>query len=412
MRNPDWEDYRFEYSSLKFVQRADGRALELGRGATGVVKKVRARARVGLEFGRPCTCLTDCGHARSHAPQVVVDGVQTFAAKIVELPGPTAQRLFLKEVALLFRLRHKNVVAFTGVCTHEDTGILLMEVRVGGPARAGAPPRAWLTRAPPLPSPPPPSHAPTQYCEGRDLFSALHGSNNGESFRWSNRGKRILLDVARGLHYLHNLVHVVHMDLKSGACVRGWLAGCADGGTKRGGARACAPRCAVDTRALARSHAGNVLLTREGAAKISDVGFSKIYRHSQQQLSIDPDRAGTWAYMVRWRERGGGGGGGVTAAWRRPPWAPHVAHDHAIPPPWVVQAPEVMTGASCTEKVDIYSFGVLLWEVVTGEQRGSVCGGGACARWGRANARAFAPPPPHTHARAQATPHSAATCAR
>ena len=196
MRNPDWEDYRFEYSSLKFVQRADGRALELGRGATGVVKKVRARARVGLEFGRPCTCLTDCGHARSHAPQVVVDGVQTFAAKIVELPGPTAQRLFLKEVALLFRLRHKNVVAFTGVCTHEDTGILLMEVRVGGPARAGAPPRAWLTRAPPLPSPPPPPMHPPSTARGATssprstaaiMASRSGGRTAGSGFCWTWR---------------------------------------------------------------------------------------------------------------------------------------------------------------------------------------------------------------------------------
>jgi serine/threonine protein kinase len=31
-------------------------------------------------------------------------------------------------------------------------------------------------------------------------------------------------------------------------------------------------------------------------------------------------------------------------------------------------APEVLSGKRCTEKVDLYSFGVVIWEVCTGEQ--------------------------------------------
>jgi serine/threonine protein kinase len=39
---------------------------------------------------------------------------------------------------------------------------------------------------------------------------------------------------------------------------------------------------------------------------------------------------------------------------------------------FVWSAPEVLMGAKCSHKVDIYSFGVILWELITGEspQRG------------------------------------------
>ena len=49
------------------------------------------------------------------------------------------------------------------------------------------------------------------------------------------RGRRIALDIARGLHHLHHK-RIIHFDLKS----------------------------------------ANVLLTREGTAKVSDVGFANI----------------------------------------------------------------------------------------------------------------------------------------
>ncbi|KAK9830820.1 hypothetical protein WJX74_008589 [Apatococcus lobatus] len=67
----------------------------------------------------------------------------------------------------------------------------------------------------------------------------------------------------------------------------------------------------------------NILL-RQGTAKIADVGFAKILSqsvHSQQVIG------GTWA------------------------WA----------------APEVLLGRHSTTQADIYSFGVVMWELVTGE---------------------------------------------
>lgn len=53
--------------------------------------------------------------------------------------------------------------------------------------------------------------------------------------RWDCCGRNIALDVARGLHFLHNH-QVVHFDLKS----------------------------------------HNILLSREGTAKITDVGLARI----------------------------------------------------------------------------------------------------------------------------------------
>ncbi|KFM23989.1 Putative serine/threonine-protein kinase/receptor R831 [Auxenochlorella protothecoides] len=68
----------------------------------------------------------------------------------------------------------------------------------------------------------------------------------------------------------------------------------------------------------------NILLSRLGTAKIADVGFARVLQKSY--LSVLS--------------------GLGTLAW---------------------SAPEVLAGRRCTEKADIYSYGVLLWEIVTGE---------------------------------------------
>ncbi|KAK9830808.1 hypothetical protein WJX74_008176 [Apatococcus lobatus] len=67
----------------------------------------------------------------------------------------------------------------------------------------------------------------------------------------------------------------------------------------------------------------NILL-RQGVAKIADVGFAKILSQSAHSQLV----GGTWA------------------------WA----------------APEVLLGKQSTTQADIYSFGVVIWELVTGEQ--------------------------------------------
>ena len=52
----------------------------------------------------------------------------------------------------------------------------------------------------------------------------------------------------------------------------------------------------------------------------------------------------------------------------------YVSSLHAAVGTFAWAAPELLLNIRCDEKVDIYSFGVLLWEVVTGERptRGSM----------------------------------------
>jgi serine/threonine protein kinase len=133
-----------------------------------------------------------------------------------------------------------------------------------------------------------------EYCAGRDLRAAL-GLTAADSterlFGWHRRGRRVVLEVAKALNFLHAR-GVVHMDVKS----------------------------------------NNVLLTSGGTAKLADVGLARL--QTGTYLS-DVPLIGTFA--------------------------------------WV--APEVlMGGQGCTSAVDIFSLGVVMWEVITGErpQRGSL----------------------------------------
>ena len=53
-----------------------------------------------------------------------------------------------------------------------------------------------------------------EYCEGRDLHAALDVLARGSQdrlFGWYRRGKRIAVEVARAINYLHskNVIHLV-----------------------------------------------------------------------------------------------------------------------------------------------------------------------------------------------------------
>jgi hypothetical protein len=120
----------------------------------------------------------------------------------------------------------------------------------------------------------------TEYMEGGNLARNLAVGKVG----WYKRGKGIAIEVARGLVYLHSR-RIVHMDIKS----------------------------------------ANILLSREGHAKIADVGMAKVIAKEFSAVS----------------------GNYGTLAW---------------------SAPEMLLGTRCTDKADIYGFGVVLWEICSQQQ--------------------------------------------
>eukprot|EP00884_Botryococcus_braunii_P015478 jgi/Botrbrau1/2613/Bobra.145_1s0034.2 len=122
----------------------------------------------------------------------------------------------------------------------------------------------------------------TEFLPRGDLWRAL-SNDTKHVFSWYNRGRQVALDIVRGLQYMHSK-KVMHLDLKS----------------------------------------ANILLARDGGAKIADVGLAKILTRDNTHVSME----GTFD------------------------WA----------------APEVLAGAQVSEKCDIFSLGVVLWEIVTGER--------------------------------------------
>ena len=87
---------------------------------------------------------------------------------------------FRKEVTIMQRLRHPNIVQFIGACTQ--------------------PPDLCIV---------------TQFIPRGSLFKILHRSNSGVHLDY-RRKLRMALDVARGMNYLHSCrPPIIHRDLKS-----------------------------------------------------------------------------------------------------------------------------------------------------------------------------------------------------
>ncbi|KAL4421913.1 hypothetical protein ABPG77_005197 [Micractinium sp. CCAP 211/92] len=173
-------------------------------------------------------------------------GVQPVAVKVIPTRGDPHSPAVLgearREIAILRACRDVNIVQFVG-------------------AHLG-PEETWLV---------------TEYLEGGDLMRNIAAGR----VSWYRRGKKIALDVARGLVFLHSR-RIAHFDVKS----------------------------------------PNVLLARDGTAKIADVGMAKVLNRDYVTGVVS------------------------TLAW---------------------SAPEMLWGAKCTEKADIYSFGIVLWEICSGE---------------------------------------------
>ena len=139
-------------------------------------------------------------------------------------------------------LRHPNVVMFMGACTKFPNLAIVLE-----------------------------------YCANKSLWSVLQ--NEKIPLNWEDK-KRLSLEIARGINYLHcSPTPVIHRDLKS----------------------------------------LNILIDESYRAKIGDFGWTRLKGEKMTK------KIGTFQWM----------------------------------------APEVITGDKYTEKADVFSFGIILWEIAS-----------------------------------------------
>lgn len=169
---------------------------------------------------------------------------QDVAIKILRNVHDDSQQFqeFLQEVAIMRKVRHKNVVQFIGACTQKPNLCIVFEFMSGGSVYD------YIRRAGPL-----------------RVATVL----------------KIALEVCRGMDYLHKR-KIVHRDLK----------------------------------------AANLLLDETGTVKIADFGVARVMDHT----GIMTAETGTYRWM----------------------------------------APEVIEHNPYREKADTYSFGIVLWELLTG----------------------------------------------
>lgn len=177
-----------------------------------------------------------------------------MAVKLL-FPQKTSKGLdeFLNEVVLLTGMKHRNLVNLKGCCIREQQRLLVYE-----------------------------------YVDNYDVDQVLLGGANKADLSWPVRWK-IVLGVARGLHYLHALAHprIIHRDIK----------------------------------------ASNILLTKNYDTKIADFGLALLFP-DEQSCIVTKHVAGTKGYL----------------------------------------APEYASCGRLSDKVDVYSFGVLCLEIVSGRR--------------------------------------------
>jgi len=160
---------------------------------------------------------------------------------------------FRREIAVLLRLRHPNLVLFMGACTKAPQALIISE-----------------------------------FCSGGTVFALLH-QRRDLSLPWPQR-LTVAIDVAKGMNFLHRR-QVVHRDLKS----------------------------------LNLLLASGIQSDDDvPAVKVSDFGLSRAFKPEQTKACMTSG-AGTYHWM----------------------------------------APEVLSGQGYDEKVDVYSYGICLFELIT-----------------------------------------------
>jgi len=175
---------------------------------------------------------------------------EDVAVKILERPENNHEKMimmesaFAKEVTMLAKVKHQNVVRFIGACRKPLVWCIVTEYAKGGSVRSFLSKRQ--SRAVPL-----------------------------------KLAVKQALDIARGMEYLHSL-EIIHRDLKS----------------------------------------DNLLIATDKSIKIADFGAARI----EVQVEGMTPETGTYRWM----------------------------------------APEMIQHRPYNHKVDVYSFGIVLWELVTG----------------------------------------------
>ncbi|KAK1404904.1 LRR receptor serine/threonine-protein kinase [Heracleum sosnowskyi] len=181
---------------------------------------------------------------------------QEIAVKQLSSKSKQGNREFINEIGMISALQHPNLVKLYGCCIEGNQLLLVYE-----------------------------------YLENNSLARALFGRDAQRlNLDWPTR-KKIVLEIARGLTYLHeeSRLKIVHRDIK----------------------------------------ATNVLLDRDLNAKISDYGLAKL--DEEENTHISTRIAGTVGYM----------------------------------------APEYAMRGYLTDKADVYSFGIVALEIVSGKSNTS-----------------------------------------
>uniref|UniRef100_A0A2N9EFD1 Protein kinase domain-containing protein n=1 Tax=Fagus sylvatica TaxID=28930 RepID=A0A2N9EFD1_FAGSY len=160
-----------------------------------------------------------------------------------------------KEIDLLNKINHSNVIRLSGVCFNNGNWYLVYEYAVNGPLSD------WI----------------------------YNNNNDGKILSWTQR-IQIILDVASGLNYLHSFTTPphVHKDLKS----------------------------------------SNILLDSDFRAKVANFGLARTAEWQEGQFSLTSHIVGTRGYM----------------------------------------APEYLENGVVSTKLDVYAFGVLMLEIMTGKE--------------------------------------------
>jgi LIM domain kinase 1 len=175
-----------------------------------------------------------------------------------------AQRNFLKEVAVLRSLSHRNVLRFIGVLYKEKK-----------------------------------LHLITEFISGGTLSSLLHGTSSHIPLSWSER-VHFARDISMGMSYLHSM-NIIHRDLNSANC-------------------------------LVRD------VGKDRTVIVADFGLARLCK------AATTDKHGTMISRKSQRER-------------RKRYT-------VVGTPWYM-APEMLRGNKYDEKVDVFSFGIIMCEIIS-----------------------------------------------